>query len=134
MELWSGAGRLDELLDLFPGNQNLAQGAARLQKAPPDQPTHAFCAAIQGLRGLVNVIKEGLNLRHIDAFRGGQLDVVYHSFSVVFHGLDWPCCLFRKSSFQKNQQGFQNLPGSSQNLQNGRNMTINGLIPDVVRG
>lgn len=48
--------RLQKLLDLFPGNQNLPQGFAACQEPSGDQAAHGFGADIQGRSGLFDVI------------------------------------------------------------------------------
>ena len=72
----SGAGGLDELLDLSAGNEDFPQGLAGRQKTPRNEPSYAFCAAIQQGGSLVYVAEQRLGQRLI-------LAIQVHRFSFV---------------------------------------------------
>jgi len=72
----SGAGGLDERLDLSAGNEDFPQGLAGRQKTTRNEPSYAFCAAIQQGGGLVYVAEQRLGQRLI-------LAIQVHRFSFV---------------------------------------------------
>ena len=63
VEFWVATGGLDEVLDLLARNEHFPQRFARGKQPAPDEPPHAFCAAIKGCRRLVDVIKQGSRQR-----------------------------------------------------------------------
>lgn len=82
-ELGVATGRLDELLNLFPGDEDFAEGRAGLQEATPDQTAHGFGTAIEGLGRLLDVIQEGFNRGSLGHFRGGDFGNIHSSFLLV---------------------------------------------------
>ena len=64
----------------------------------------------------MDVVKQGLDCGGFFRRSGRRFSVVCDHIFYVVRGLDWPRSCFRKSRFQKNQWGFQNLLESFQNL------------------
>ena len=54
------AGGLQKGFDLLPGNEDFAEGFARTQIPPLDEPPNGLGATIEGGGGLVDVISQGL--------------------------------------------------------------------------
>ena len=109
-QAWGVAACPDEVLDLLPGNQHLADGLAACQPATPEQATNGFCAQIQCASRLMDVIKQGLDLSRFFRPDGRQLrvfGVVCHSrFCCFFHGRDWPCSFFSNLVFGRIREVF----------------------------
>ena len=80
-------GGFDEILDLFPRDQNFAEGVAGLEFPAPNQIPHRFSAAIQGGGGLVDVVKERFNRGGFGGFSGRLWRVVHNAFSCFFAGI-----------------------------------------------
>jgi hypothetical protein len=75
---------LDEFLDLLPGNEDLAEGFAACQLPDPQEPPDGLGAHVEGLCGLVDVVKQGLDLGSPDGFGGRQFDVFHFAFRCFF--------------------------------------------------
>ena len=78
------AARLDELLDLFPGNEDFTDEFAARQLTAPQETPDGLGAHIEDLGGLVDVVQHRFNGGGFAGSVGRRFDVRDHIIGFVF--------------------------------------------------